>query len=72
MKTYEELVAQSTAVLTPHLNAPGYAHGYKTRKSVRTEFSPLSAKEIECRERWKQNQIEHLKTMSSNAVLGCV
>lgn len=68
--TYIELVDSSNAVLTPHLNNPEYASGYRTRQSTGVEYMPLSEQEIECRKRWKSYQVERLKTMSSNAVLG--
>lgn len=69
MTTYEELVSQSNAVLTPHLNTSCMSHGRGIQGNNTLPIGPINQCEIDRRERWKKQQIERLKSLSSNAVL---
>ncbi|MCR4529786.1 hypothetical protein [Acinetobacter venetianus] len=68
----------STAVLTPELIHPDYFDSKKkyvpiqriNRSNLTSAISPLRQNEIEQRKRWSESQIEILKLIPSNAVLG--
>lgn len=69
MTTYEDLVAQSNAVLTPHLNTGRVGGGRGIQKANTLPIEPIKQAEIDRRERWKKQQLERLGTLNSNAVL---
>lgn len=67
--TYSELLAQSTAVLTPHMSIKKRITHTRFNKTSIIPVQPLRDNEIEWRKEWANRQAVLLAKNKSNAVL---
>lgn len=67
--TYAELLAQSTAVLTPHMSTKKHITHTRFNKQSIIPIQPLRPNEIAERKEWADRQAVLLAKNKSNAVL---